>query len=69
MMNERPVDLSLGLLPEPDVPIVRGGCYTEALVRKIVVEKVAAERERCAKLCEHHAHTFARHVAALIRDA
>lgn len=36
----------LGPLPEPDVPLVRGGCYTEALVKKIVAEKVAAERER-----------------------
>lgn len=41
----------LGLLPEPDVPLVRGGCYTEALVLKIVAEKVAAERERWAAIC------------------
>lgn len=36
----------LSPLPEPDVPLVHGGCYTEALVRKIVSEKVFAERER-----------------------
>lgn len=30
---------------------------------------VAAERERCAKVCEHNAHTFARHVAEIIRQA
>lgn len=30
---------------------------------------VAAERERCARLCERdHPHTFARHVADIIRQ-
>ena len=30
---------------------------------------VAAERERCARVCEvDHPHTFARHVAAAIRE-
>lgn len=33
-------------LPAPDVPLVRGGCYTAELVRQIVAYEVAAERER-----------------------
>ena len=63
MMTERPI-LFNGAMPKPDVPLVRGGCYTEALVRKIVAEKVAAERERCAKLCEALVDLQAQYVEA-----
>lgn len=46
----------VGPLPAPDVPLVRGGCYTEALVQKIVAEKVAAERDcrTCKNWTPHH---------------
>lgn len=44
----------LGPLPEPDVPLVRGGCYTAALVRQIVEERVAAERALYEQVCEQY---------------
>lgn len=43
-------------------------CYSFLDVAQTVRAAVAAERERCAKVCEANAHTFARHVADIIRQ-
>ena len=49
-----PVDLSLGPLPEPATmgtfPGPHG--YSKEQMRTYAAQEVAAERERCAKLCE-----------------
>ena len=72
-----PVDLSLGPLPEPATmgtfPGPHG--YSKEQMRTYAAQEVAAERERCAKLCEEvHADTsecpeLALHCAARIRGA
>ena len=52
----------LGQLPEPDVchEMARDDwredwSYSEEAMRAYAAEQVAAERERCAKICEEHA--------------
>lgn len=47
----------LGALPEPDIELCLRGqgevhCYTADQMRTYAAQQVAAERERCAKLCE-----------------
>ena len=58
-----------GPLPQPLVQNYPSGkwSYTADQMRAYAMQERAAERERRAKVCEDNAHTFARHVADIIR--